>query len=279
MKSVQLFVTCLIDMVRPEAAISAVHVLERRGIAVDFPEDQTCCGQFSYNAGYAHEAALLARHFIEVFENKKKEPSQDIVALSGSCAAMIQHTYPELLYRDALEHGDSPDIAQQWKERAITLGERTHELSLWLHANVPSEESSEVKVKTAYHMGCHMRRLLAHSEDAMSSLRDYGIEGVEPKDGDQCCGFGGTYSFTEPLISTALADAKLDAVQQLLQDQKNEIICLTSADLGCLLHLEGRLRRTSSSFPVCHVAELIDLADQNRLTVDTIKMLYGGKEQ
>lgn len=268
-KRVQLFVTCLADLMHPQAAIAAVHVLERRHVSVEFPENQTCCGQFSYNAGYHHEAAILARHFLTVFEAGIHGESPDIVSLSGSCAAMVIHTYPQLLYEDALAQGESEDVAEHWKQRAVQLGERLHEWSMWLNQHCPSEPATTPKIPVAYHLGCHMRRLLPGAQDAAQMLGHYGIEALEPDDADQCCGFGGTYSVTEPVISTTLADDKLQHIDQLRES--TGALCLTGADLGCLLHLKGRLIRQGSHFPACHVAELVDLADQKRLSVEQIQ--------
>ncbi len=272
---VQLFVSCLADMVRPEAAIAAVHVLEKRGVGVEFPEGQTCCGQFSYNAGYQHEAAVMARHFVRVFESGTQEDPTDILALSGSCAATVMHTYPGLLYEDALQQGEPETKAREWKKRAEAVAGRVHEWSMWLgeHADQPMAANGS-PLPVAYHLGCHMRRLLPESRKAQDLLRALGIDAREPENAEECCGFGGTYSFTEPVVSTALADDKLANVQNLVQDAG--AVCLTGADLGCLLHLEGRLRRQESSLPVCHVAELVELADQNRLTPDQVRQLEQG---
>ncbi|WP_053958248.1 (Fe-S)-binding protein [Sulfobacillus thermosulfidooxidans] len=268
-KRVQLFVTCLVDLVHPQAAMAAVHVLERRHVSVEFPENQTCCGQFSYNAGYHHEAAILARHFLTVFEAGSDGEPPDIVSLSGSCAAMVIQIYPQLLYDEALAEGEPEEMAESWKHRAVQLGQRLQEWTLWLGQHFPSESVTTPKLPVAYHLGCHMRRLLPSAKDTAQILGHYGIEAIEPDDADQCCGFGGTYSFTEPIISTTLADEKWQHLDQLRQS--TGALCLTSADLGCLLHLKGRFMRQGYTFPACHVAELVDLADRKRLTAERIQ--------
>ncbi len=273
--TVQLFVTCLADMIRPQAAIAAVHVLENRGIQVEFPERQTCCGQFSYNAGYQHEAAVMARNFVQVFESGSPEDSADIVALSGSCAAMVINTYPQLLYEDALQQRKSETEAREWKKRAEKIAHRVQEWSMWLDRHgEASLAPTDMSLPVVYHLGCHMRRLLPGSERAEEFLKDKGIDAREPENAEECCGFGGTYSFTEPVLSTALADDKLANIQRVVDDA--QAVCLTSADLGCLLHLEGRLRRQKSSLPVCHVAELVELADQKKLTPAYVQELVRG---
>jgi L-lactate dehydrogenase complex protein LldE len=260
MKPVQLFVTCMVDAFRPEAGIAAARVLERRGAALDFPADQTCCGQFSFNAGYHHEAARLARHFVHVFEGTEGS----IVALSGSCAAMVIHEYPSLIAEDVISTGGTTGEAADWKERAVRIGDRVVELSQWITQF--TENSPEVPnpvVSAVLHQGCHMRRLLKANVEPEAVLRQAGINPITMDDADQCCGFGGTYSMTEWKVSTALADAKWYSVKKTIHE--HNIACLTSADLGCLLHLEGRQSRLGETFPVMYLAELIDRADQGML--------------
>ncbi len=253
MKKVRLFATCLVDAFRPAVAISAFHVLEDQGVHVDFPLEQTCCGQFAFNAGHHHEAALLAQHFLEVFQNE----DSDIVALSGSCAAMVVHEYPRLVHDDVLAQGGLPSEAKDWEHRAIKVSERVVELSQWLSGRIDEAPGGPSSVM-ALHQGCHMRRVLKANAEPREVLQKSGIGIMELDDADQCCGFGGTYSMTEWPVSTALADAKIRA---LMKAQEQGASALTSADLGCLLHLEGRLSRLKKAFPVLHLAEVLDRAN------------------
>lgn len=257
MESVSLFVTCLVDMFRPEAGRAALRVMERRGGRVNFPVEQTCCGQFSYNAGYQQEAALLARHWIEAFETT----SDPIVALSGSCAAMVVHVYPELIKEDIMARGGDEEDATRWNTRAVAVGQRVLELSQWLlQAESPSSSTRGDTPPLIYHLGCHMRRVLQATTEAQTVLARSGVAVHEPEDEDQCCGFGGTYSMTEPMVSTALADAKWQYIHAKAQEAS--AVGLTSADLGCLLHLEGRAVRQGNSFPCLYLAEVLDQRDQ-----------------
>lgn len=270
MDSVSLFVTCMVDMFRPEAGQAAVRVLERKGHSVNFPDGQTCCGQFSYNAGYSEEAARLARHFIEVFETTP----DPIVALSGSCAAMVVHAYPDLIAADLLRDGGNPAEVEAWRLRAETVARRILELTQALNECEPgilldSENVAADPTTMVYHLGCHMRRLLGASTEAETVMARSGVQLVVPEDEDQCCGFGGTYSLTEPMVSTALADAKWFFIDQAAE--RNGALGLTSADLGCLLHLEGRASRIGHNFPCRHLAEIIDLHDEGRLTAENLK--------
>lgn len=249
----------MVDAFRPTAGIAAVRVLERRGAEVRFPQDQTCCGQFSYNGGYHHEAAQLARHFVAVFESS----AHPIVALSGSCAAMVIHEYPSLIAEDVTFTGGSPEEAADWKKRAVQVGMRVLELSQWIMQQGTGEEPDDAKPvisSVVLHQGCHMRRLLKANQEPEAALRQSGLQPMTVEDDDQCCGFGGTYSMTEWKVSTALADAKWDNVKKVVQE--HDAMCLTSADLGCLLHLDGRQSRLGETFPVLYLAEVIDQADQ-----------------
>ena len=251
MPTVDLFVTCMVDQFRPQAGIAAVSVLERRAAPVDFPQSQTCCGQFVYNAGHHDEARALARHFIQSFDSPEGRP---IVSLSGSCAAMVVHEYPRLISLD--------DPIRPAMERVI---QRIQEFSQYLDGQrraTPSVDTPPSAVTMAVHHGCHMRRVLGITHEPVNILRSTGVEPVELPDADQCCGFGGTYSMTESAVSTAIADEKLKA---LTECRARGAQALVGADLGCLLHLGGRLSRKQDNFPVLYLAEVIDLADQNRL--------------
>ncbi|MCL5971051.1 MAG: (Fe-S)-binding protein [Firmicutes bacterium] len=269
-QTLQLFATCLIDLFRPQAAIAAVEVMERRGATVEFPTAQTCCGQFSYNAGYHREAADLARQWVTVFEVALRRDSQaGIVALSGSCAAMIIKEYPALLYRDALDRGDSAAEAERWQERAERVGKRVIEFTEWL-AKESAADLPTSGIGVAYHNGCHMRRMLGTTTVPETVLQSHGFSVVPIEEADQCCGFGGTYSMTEWKISTAVADQKLQALGKA---RGMGAQCLTSADFGCLAHLGGRLSRRQDPFPVIYIAELIALADRGQLTVEKLQQM------
>ncbi len=310
--AVQLFVTCMIDLFRPRAGMAAVRVLERRGVAVEFPTGQTCCGQFAHNAGYRREAAAMGRQLVRAFQPAgdlgtsdgrgrrtagsdpaARSPSADVpvVALSGSCAAMVAHEVPALLETDALERGWGQQSAARWRARAEILAGRVIELSAWLDRAdaaprsgagnepraaaegtrdevdvVPAGSTAPAPVgplPVACHTGCHMRRLLHSTEPPMRVLRSAGTAPEEPPDADQCCGFGGTFALREPELSAAMADAKLEALSVL---REAGAAALVGTDLGCLMQLGGRLQRRGDSFPVLHLAELVDAADCEGLT-------------
>ncbi len=277
---VQLFTSCMVDLFRPRAAIAAVRVLQRRDIHVEVPERQTCCGQFAFNAGHHREAAAMGRQFVRAFEanmagsgpaNIGSEPDPPpVVALSGSCAAMVKVEMPALLERDALQRGETPENAARWRRRGEVLGARVVEFSEWLDGQgvrlppgqvEPDPEKSE-NLTVACHTGCHMRRLLRVTESPSRVLRGIGVEAVELNDAEQCCGFGGSFGLIEPELSAAMADARLE---QLAIARSEGAVGLVSSDLGCLMQLGGRLSRRGDDFPTLHLAEMVDLADEGRL--------------
>ncbi|MDI3317099.1 MAG: (Fe-S)-binding protein [Bacillota bacterium] len=270
--TVDLFVSCMVDLFRPQAAVAALRLLERRGFRVRFPERQTCCGQFAFNAGHDREAAELGRRLVAAFE--EAGDAAPVVALSGSCAAMVRAELPGLLEREARERGESGVEASSWGERARRLAGRVVELSEFLE-RVGAEEREtgedgpprapagrEAPLRVAYHNGCHMRRLLGVREAPLRALERAGVEAEEPPAADQCCGFGGTFSLVEPSLAAVMADAKL---AQVAEKRREGAAALVSADLGCLLHLGGRLRRRGDPWPVVHLAELLELAEEGRL--------------
>lgn len=256
-ETVDLFVTCFVDLFRPAAAIAAVRILERRGVQVRFPTNQTCCGQFSFNAGYRHEAAGLARHFVDVFQPAGSSPATPVVALSGSCAAMVREEYPRLLEEDGRDQGWDAQRIAAWRNRAEALGGRVMEFTQWLvRYAMPGTASDRGAV--VHHLGCHMRRVLREVQAPVQVLQAAGITSWEPEDND-CCGFGGTYSLTEPTVSVALADAKWAQMDPLLA---RGAIGVASCDMGCLLHLVGRRQFLGQQARAWHVAELLDAAEQ-----------------
>jgi L-lactate dehydrogenase complex protein LldE len=255
---------------------------------VEFPDQQSCCGQFAYNAGHHREAAAMGRQLVRAFEDglTAAAPGEQptVITLSGSCATMVTHEMPELLERDALQRGQGPATAAQWRRRAEALAGRVVELSQWLDGQAapapadtaPPDLGGSGPLKVAWHTGCHMRRLLGLTEPPVRVLRRAGAEAIELVDADQCCGFGGSFGLLEPDISAAMTDAKL---AHLARARREGAICLVSADLGCLMQLGGRLSRRGDEFPTLHIAELVDLADQDRLTDAEIERAARGQGQ
>jgi len=236
---VSLFVTCLVDTFYPQVGVSAVRLLRRLGVEVDFPAGQTCCGQPAYNSGYADDARRAAVQLIRAFSD-----SEWIVSPSGSCAAMIRHYYPELFKGHPLE------------EQARRLAEKTYELSQFIVDVLGIEDlGGRFDGIATYHTSCHMTRGLGVREapfKLLSNLR--GLELVDLPFAEECCGFGGTFAVKMAGLSTAMADTKLDNVA------KTGARYLVGADMACLMHLGGRLEKRGMQVKVMHLAELLEVA-------------------
>jgi L-lactate dehydrogenase complex protein LldE len=231
---VALFVTCVVDQIAPEVGVASVRLLEAAGCRVEFPEAQTCCGQPAANAGEPEAAARLARHFVDVFS-----PYDAVVAPSGSCAAMIHHWYDRLLTgRD--------------RDRAEQVAHRTHELAQYLVDVLGSPDvGARVSATVTVHDACHGLRNLGIADAPRRLLRAAGATVVEMADSETCCGFGGAFSLKYGDVAAALADDKLGHASA------TEAEFLVSGDTACLLHLEGRRRRTGTGPQPIHYAELL----------------------
>jgi L-lactate dehydrogenase complex protein LldE len=235
---VSLFITCLIDQLWPTIGTSAVEVLRRAGCEVVFDERQTCCGQPAFNTGYRSEARRLAKRFIEIFESDNADVA---VSPSGSCTAMVQH-FHELF----------PD-EEEWRRRAEAIAKRTYEFSAFL-VNVLRVEDlgASFSGRVTWHDACHgLRDLNLHSEPRQLIRNVRGLEFVELKDADACCGFGGTFSVKYPEISVAIVDNKIEAIERA------GVRAVVSGDASCLMQIGGRLTRKQSDVRVMHLAELL----------------------
>ncbi len=206
---VQLFATCLGDLMFPEAVADAESLLVGAGLEVEFPAGQTCCGQPAFNAGHRTAARRVARSFARAFSR-----DLPIVCPSGSCAAMVSHYLPELVGCEQFE---------VW------------ELSAFLDARDVDPPRRNEGRRLAYHDSCHMLRELQIADAPRSLLERSGAELVPLPRPDLCCGFGGTFSVRQPEVSVAMADDKL--VGAAGAD------ALVTADPGCLMHLRGRAER------------------------------------
>lgn len=234
---VALFVQCIVDGLYPEVAEATVRILDRLGIRVDCPTDQTCCGQPAYNAGRRREARIAATRFLEIFGN-----APAIVCPSGSCVHMVRHQYPDLLSDDS-----------EWHRRAIAVASKTFELSEYLTDVLGVEDlGTHYEARVTYHDSCKLARGLGIREQPRRLIRKVtGIEFVEMKDSDRCCGFGGSFSFKYPEISTAVLEAKVRDIE----DSGADIV--VSCDMGCLMNIQGMLSRRNSPIKVMHLAQLL----------------------
>jgi L-lactate dehydrogenase complex protein LldE len=234
---VTLFVQCLVDAVRPQVGDAMVRVLERIGVGLSCPAQQTCCGQPAFNAGYRREARIAARRFIEVFED-----SETIVCPSGSCVHMVRHHYPSLFGEDPL-----------WAGRARRVADRTFEFSEYLVDVLGVEDlGAHYPGKIAYHDSCHLLRGLRVQEQPRRLLRKVaGAELVEMKKSDACCGFGGTFAVKYADISAAMVREK---VRHIVESGADTVV---GCDTGCLLNIAGAVSRMGLAIQTRHIAEIL----------------------
>ena len=233
-----LYVTCLVDLMRPAIGFASLRLLESAGCEVVVPPGQTCCGQPAWSAGNRGLASDLAKQAIA-----ELEPFDYVVIPSGSCTDQIRNVYPQLL-------ADDP----AWAARARALAGRSYELSRFLSeilalTAVPGEFAGSV----TYHDSCKGLRGLGIKAQPRALLgKVRGLTLAEMKDCEECCGFGGAFAVRFGEVSTAIVDRKCESIAALGAD------AVVGGDLGCLLNIEGRLRRRGDTrTQVLHLAEVL----------------------
>ena len=234
---VQLFATCLGDLLLPEAVADAEALLRAAGHEIVFPDGQTCCGQPAFNAGHRKAAARVAKQFTRAFSR-----DLPVVCPSGSCATMVARYLPELLH---VEPYEVYELSSFLSKASNTVSQAASGRSPG--AARPSNTVSLAGKRVAYHDSCHLLRELGVSAEPRELLAEAGADVVELDRPDLCCGFGGTFSVRQPEVSVAMADDKLaDA-------QRSGAEALVTADPGCLVHLTARAARAGGP-PVVHLA-------------------------
>jgi len=236
-KRVSLFVTCIVDQLFPKVGMAMAGVLERLGYQVDFPENQTCCGQPAFNSGYRGEARLVARHFLDTFES-----CETIVVPSGSCTAMVTHHFAELLAKD-----------QAALARVHALEKRVWEFATFLTEVAGVEDvGARLEEVVTFHDGCHGLRELG-IRDAPRRLLAFvrGLELREIEPAEECCGFGGTFAVKFAELSGAMARTKIEAIE------RTGARTVVSLDPSCLMQIQGALLRAGSSVRTMHLAEVL----------------------
>lgn len=234
---VGLFVTCLVDLFRPNVGFSAIKLLEDAGCVVEVPNQQTCCAQPAYNSGDIENSRAIARSVIEAFAG-----FDYVVAPSGSCAGMLSKHYPELFAEDP-----------GWHRRATEFASRCRELLSFLHDDLGVRNiDASFETCATYHDACSGLRELGIKDQPRQLLAGVrGLALVEMTDTEVCCGFGGTFCVKYPEISTRLVSDKINNINNA------GATTLLGGDLGCLLNIAGRLRRLESAVRVYHIAEVL----------------------
>lgn len=238
-KRVSLFVTCMVDMLYPDTGWSTVALLEHLGLEVDFPMQQTCCGQPGFNAGHRPEAKRVAHQFLHAFQD-----AEVIVTPSGSCAAMVRHAYPTLFEDDADRH-----------QEAVRLGSITWELTEFIVKGLGvTDLGLRLTERRTYavHDACHGLRLLGLGPSARSLLDAMdNAELHQLTEADECCGFGGLFSVKMADVSGAMLGRKLDHIEACAA---RTIVC---GDVSCMAHMNGGLERRATAKRVQHVADAL----------------------
>ncbi len=241
--SATLFIPCLVDAFYPDVAKTMVRVLERLGLTLSYPVEQTCCGQPAYNTGYRKEARKAATRFLSIFEN-----AEAIVCPSGSCVHMVRHHYLELLK-------DAPGLLNRAQEVAAKTYEFTEYLVDILGV---SDIGAQYNGQVTYHDSCHLRYGLQISEQPRRLIENIaGCRLVEMEESDRCCGFGGSFAVKYADISTAMGDDKIDRIIATGADT------VVGGDMGCLMNISGRLQRRGISTKVLHIAQLLSTTSRD----------------
>ena len=233
---VGLFVTCLVDLIRPRVGFASVKLLEEAGCEVEVPS-QSCCGQPAYNSGDRKTTRAIAEKVIKTFER-----FDYVVAPSGSCAGMIKLHYPELFAGDP-----------EWLRRADAFCARTYELVSFLVDVMKVERVDLLYDGTVtYHDACSGLRELGIKAQPRALLNSIaGLHIAEMKDADVCCGFGGTFCVKYPEISNAIVEKKAENIAA------TGATTLLAGDLGCLMNMAGKLQRLGKPVVARHVAEML----------------------
>jgi L-lactate dehydrogenase complex protein LldE len=234
---VGLFVTCLADLMRPSVAFAAVKLLQDAGCTVEVPEGQTCCGQPALNSGDSVDAREIAKRVIVAFEG-----FDAVVGPSGSCMGTLRQDYPALFAGEPA-----------WRTRAEDLSRRSHELLSFL-VDVMKVERVDARYDgtVTYHDSCAGLREMGVKGQPRKLLASVkGLQLVEMRGTEECCGFGGTFCVKYPEISTKMVDDKIAHIEA------SGAGTVLGGDLGCLLNIAGRIKRQGKPVRVIHTAELL----------------------
>lgn len=234
--TVDIFIPCFIDQFFPETGMNMVKILEKLGVDVHYNDNQTCCGQMAFNAGFRKEAQELGEKFIADFSNDRP-----VVAPSASCVSYVRNYYGKMFFNTGLH--------LEYKR----LQKNIIEFSDFL-VNVLEVEDTGARFehKVTYHDSCAALREYKLKDEPRRLLRNVqGLELVEMEDTQECCGFGGIFSIKHEAIGTAMAEQK---VQNALETEAEFIV---STDSSCLMHQEGYIKKNKKTIKVVHLADVL----------------------
>ncbi len=234
--TVQIFVPCFIDQLYPDVAFNMVKVLKKAGCTVHYNQNQTCCGQPAFNAGFHGEAKEVCTKFLQDFEG-----SDYIVAPSASCVGFVKNYYAQLFENSA------------YKSQAEKTAKRIYEFSDFL-VNILQQDDfgASLPGKATYHDSCAaLRECHLKSEPRQLLAKVAGLELVEMNDVETCCGFGGTFAVKFEPISVAMGDQKVDHAAATGAEY------LISTDISCLMHIDGCAKHKGTDIKMLHLADVL----------------------
>jgi L-lactate dehydrogenase complex protein LldE len=238
MPTAQLFITCLGDQFYTSTLQNMTRILERLGVDVIFPPEQTCCGQPLFNNGFEEKTRPVAQNFLYAF-GKSDAP---IVAPSGSCVSMVKHHYPSLFQAGTPEHGLAVDMAPR-------IYEFTEYLVNVLHA---TDVGAVYPHKVTYHATCHYLREMGLKKEAKMLLNEVkGLELVDLEEEETCCGFGGAFAVTFPEVSRSMMENKVNHI--LASGADTVVMC----EPGCLMNIAGGLQNAGSKVRAMHIIDIL----------------------
>jgi L-lactate dehydrogenase complex protein LldE len=234
---VHIFIPCFMDQLYPNTALNMVKILERYGCTVHYNNNQTCCGQPAYNAGYKADAKEVCTKFLKDFEKAKI-----IVTPSASCAGFLHSYYPTIFDNSSL-HNDAKSL----KTRVLEFTD-----FLVNHLNV-TDLGATLNKKATYHDSCAALREYKLDKTIPRQLLQHvkGLTLVEMKDNETCCGFGGTFAVKFSGISTAMADQKIANASEV------EAEVIISTDVSCLMHIQGFAAKQKNNITTMHIADVL----------------------
>jgi L-lactate dehydrogenase complex protein LldE len=233
---VDIFIPCFIDQIYPDTGFNMVKVLKKAGVKVNYNTNQTCCGQFAFNGGFWDEAKKLGEKFIKDFSNNRP-----IVGPSASCIGYVKNSFDELFYNSAYHN--------EYKQLQRNIYEITDFLVNVIRV---TDFGSVFEHKVTYHDSCAALREYKLNNEPRTLLKKVkGLELIEMKDTDVCCGFGGTFSVKFEPISVAMAEQK---VHNALDTGADYIV---STDSSCLMHQYGYIKKHKLPLKVAHVVDVL----------------------
>ncbi|MBU1299085.1 MAG: (Fe-S)-binding protein [Bacteroidetes bacterium] len=234
--NIDLFIPCIVDQFFPQVGINTYKILKKVGCNVDYPFEQTCCGQPAFNTGYRKDAEYLAKKFINIFSK-----SDYVIAPSGSCVSMVKIFYDRL------------ELPSDYQSKLAELKGKIFELSEFLVDILKiSDVGAKFSGKITYHESCHLLRKLKIARQPRILINNVkGVEFVELNESDRCCGFGGTFSVKFPELSTVLTSDKIKNIEE------SGAQYVVANDSSCLMNVEGVLRRKGSNIRTMHIADLL----------------------